>query len=62
MRVHDFSHVPKVLVIEEQFIIALALFDALKEIGLRPVGPVATVDEALSFLREDAPDAALLDI
>jgi CheY-like chemotaxis protein len=62
MLIERFSEPRKVLVIEDQFIIALALSDALEELGLQPVGPVRSVDEALQALDVGSPDAALLDI
>ena len=51
-----------VLVVEDQFLIADAMREAIEQLGGRVIGPVGTVDGALVLLRDDVPDAAVLDI
>lgn len=50
-----------VLVAEDELIIALDMCGKLEAMGHVPVGPVGTVDEALTLLEEQRPDFALLD-
>lgn len=51
----------RILLLEDEFIVALAAEDMLAELGVVVVGPAATVAEGLALA--DAPlDAAVLDI
>jgi two-component system, response regulator PdtaR len=52
-----------VLVVEDEFLIAMDLEAMLREHGWRVLGPAATVAEALSLLEDGkTPDVALLDV
>lgn len=51
----------RLLVVEDEPLIAGYLVDSLKEIGAEIVGPAGTVDEALHLIERDSLDAALLD-
>lgn len=52
-----------VLVVEDEFLIALDLEQLLRRHGWRVLGPAATVAAALRLLRQgDTPDVALLDV
>src|SRR3954447_17956669 len=51
-----------VLVVEDEFLIAMDLELLLRRHGWRLLGPAATVGEALRLLRSGTPDVALLDI
>ena len=51
-----------VLVVEDEFLIAMHLELVLQRHGWRVLGPAATVDEALRLLRGEKPDVALLDV
>jgi CheY-like chemotaxis protein len=52
-----------VLVVEDEFLIALDLEQLLRRHGWRVLGPAATVDQALRLLRDgETPDVALLDV
>lgn len=53
---------PKVLVVEDEFFIAMDLRKMLREGGYDVVGPVASVKEALAMLQNSHPDACVLDI
>lgn len=50
-----------VLIVEDEFFIAMELEAALKEGGFRVLGPAATVEDALCLLGDVRPDAAVLD-
>jgi two-component SAPR family response regulator len=52
----------KILLVEDEFLIALDLQILLYRLGCDVLGPVGSVAEALVLLRHDRPDAALLDI
>ena len=51
----------RILVVEDEFIVALAAQDMLADLGATVVGPAVTVAEGLALARE-ALDAAVLDI
>ena len=51
----------RVLVVEDEWLIADEVCHQLLKAGSRVVGPAPSVQEALSFIDEDEVDAALLD-
>ena len=51
-----------VLVVEDEFVIALDLADILEGLGFRVLGPVATGDAACRLALEGLPDLILMDI
>ncbi len=51
-----------VLVVEDEFFIALEIKTALTSAGNKVLGPASSVDHALELLRETKPDAAVLDV
>ncbi len=51
-----------VLLVEDNFIIALDLAGLVREAGAEPVGPVASVRDALAALERGGVEAAILDI
>lgn len=51
-----------VLVVEDEFLIAMDLMFLLEFHGWRVLGPAQSVKEALSLLRGDLPAVALLDV
>ena len=52
----------KVMVVEDETLVAMLVEDTLMDAGATVVGPVATVAEALAVLRTDRPDVAVLDL
>jgi CheY-like chemotaxis protein len=52
----------RILVIEDEFLIALDISGALEQAGLVPLGPVGTVAEALGAIAAGGIDGALLDV
>lgn len=52
----------KVLVVEDEFVIALDLAQQLKESGFVIIGPASNASKALSLIDLDLPDFALLDV
>ncbi|WP_250501405.1 response regulator [Caballeronia sp. GAWG1-5s-s] len=54
----------RILVVEDDYLVALALSPALEEAGAVVVGPVASVEEALALLAEgrEEVDVAVLDV
>lgn len=52
----------RVLVVEDEALIAMLVEDALIEAGADVLGPAATVEEALEYFSGAAPAAAVLDI
>ena len=52
----------RVLVVEDEYLVALAVEDVLTDVGCVVVGPFARVQEALAALKVEQVDAALLDV
>ncbi len=53
----------RVLVVEDESLVAMLLETILEDMGCTPVGPAATVDEGLRLATGEEPiDAALLDV
>ena len=53
----------RVLIVEDESLVAMLLETILEDMGCVPVGPAATVDEGLQLVGGDEPiDAALLDV
>jgi two-component system, response regulator PdtaR len=53
---------PMVMVVEDEFLIAMDLEFLLASNGWRVLGPAATVTNALALLESQTPDIALLDV
>lgn len=53
---------PRILVVEDEVLLALTLAEDLAEGGYAVVGPVGSVDMALKLISENGCDAAVLDI
>jgi DNA-binding response OmpR family regulator len=51
-----------VLVVEDEFLTALLVEEALAEVGIRVLGPAANLDQAVELAGADGVDAALLDV
>jgi CheY-like chemotaxis protein len=56
------SNPRKVLVVEDEALVAVLVEDALLDAGFDVIGPAATVEEALALLEAGAPDAVVLDL
>ncbi len=53
----------RILLVEDEALVAMLLETILEDMGCVPVGPIGTVDEALAVVADDALlDAALLDV
>ncbi|WP_233859954.1 response regulator [Paraburkholderia sp. HD33-4] len=53
----------KILVVEDDYLVALALADMLQAAGAEVIGPISEIEEALSFVEEGKDvDAAILDV
>ena len=53
---------PRVLIVEDQIILALHVADVLEDIGCEPIGPFSSVSAGLPVALHEPLDAALLDI
>ncbi len=59
----DFDlHGQRVLIVDDEALIALALRDAAEELGCTVIGPAHAAATALALIRQGAPDLAVLDI
>ena len=56
------SLTPRVLIMEDEFIIALDLSDITQDLGFLVEGPYATLAEGTRAIAEHRPDAAILDV
>lgn len=52
----------RVLVVEDEALVAMLVEDALLDAGASVIGPAATVAEALALLEQESPEAAVLDL
>jgi CheY-like chemotaxis protein len=53
----------RVLIVEDESLVAMLLETILEDMGCIPVGPASTVEEGLTMAEDEAPlDAALLDV
>ena len=53
----------RVLVVEDESLVAMLLETILEDMGCTPVGPAGTIDDGLALVADPAPlDAALLDV
>jgi CheY-like chemotaxis protein len=52
----------RILVVEDEALIALVVEDVLQSMGVVVVGPVATLEKALKLAGEETFDAAILDV
>jgi CheY-like chemotaxis protein len=53
---------PKILVVDDEPLIAMMIADWLAEQGLETMGPAHSVSQALALLEQGAADAAILDV
>ena len=53
---------PTVLVVEDEFIIALDLSETVKDLGYKLNGPYADKENAFVAIDRDMPDCAILDV
>jgi DNA-binding response OmpR family regulator len=53
---------PSILLVEDDALLAMDVEVVLQAAGYRVMGPAATTAEALSLLREETPDVAVLDL
>jgi PAS domain S-box-containing protein len=56
------SDKPRVLLVEDEALVAMMIQETLTEFGFEVIGPVATASEALASARNNRFDAAVLDI
>jgi len=56
------SGLPHILIVEDEFFVAMDLAEILEAEGYAVLGPVASVAQALELLRHETPDAAVLDV
>ncbi|PZW44915.1 response regulator receiver domain-containing protein [Humitalea rosea] len=52
----------RVLVVEDEALVAMLVEDALLDAGAEVLGPVRSVPEALALMAKQVPDAAVLDV
>ena len=56
-------HTPsRILIVEDELLIAMELEDVVRDLGCTPVGPAQTTAAALAMLANDEIDVAILDI
>jgi DNA-binding response OmpR family regulator len=52
----------RILVVEDEMMIAMFLEEALEALGCRVIGPVSKLSDAVRLARDEAMDAAVLDV
>lgn len=58
----DQHRLPVILVVEDEFMIAMDLRSLLQARGFAVIGPVASIEGALEMLSGTTPDACILDV
>ncbi|HEY6815378.1 MAG TPA: response regulator [Croceibacterium sp.] len=58
----DATERPKILVVEDEFIIALDLSETVKDLGYALEGPYADKEHAFIAIESELPDCAILDV
>jgi DNA-binding NarL/FixJ family response regulator len=53
---------PRILVVEDDYFVAIDLEGGLREAGLQVLGPVPTAEEALALAKAERPVLVLMDI
>lgn len=53
---------PRILIMEDEFIVALDLSDMTQDLGFEVEGPYATLAEGRRAIDQHRPDAAILDV
>src|SRR3954462_5869449 len=53
---------PRILVVEDDYFVALDLEGALRDAGMQVLGPVPTAEEALALAQAERPVLAVMDI
>jgi two-component system, response regulator PdtaR len=56
------SDAPRILIVEDEYLIAMELESLLTAAGYKVIGPATRVDAALSLLKAERPGAAILDV
>ncbi len=52
----------RILVVEDQYLIAMEIQDCLEKAGAKVIGPLGRLDRALSSAEREGLDAAILDV
>lgn len=52
----------RILVVEDEALVAMLIEDTLTDLGCEVVGPAASIGEALALVRDEAVDGATLDV
>jgi DNA-binding response OmpR family regulator len=53
---------PKILVVEDNYLLAVIVCDFLRECGVEPVGPAPGLEDGLAYARQEPLSGAILDI
>ena len=53
---------PRILLVEDDYFVAIDLEDGLRDAGMQVLGPVPTAEEALALARSGHPVLAVMDI
>lgn len=52
----------RILIVEDEFLIAIHVADIMADLGFEVVGPVGDIDQALAVINESQVDGAILDV
>ena len=56
------SKTPRILIVEDDALIAMALEELLREFGYEAMGPASTIEAAEAALAAETPDVGLFDL
>lgn len=52
----------RVLVVEDEALVAMMIADILEDLGFEVIGPAASVSRALALIESEGPEVAVLDV
>jgi DNA-binding response OmpR family regulator len=58
----DNAEPARILVVEDEFLVAIDVEDAVRRMGCQVLGPVASLEDALRLAEQEPIDGALLDV
>lgn len=61
-RGNEGTHAPRILIVEDEFIVSMEMEAALAEAGFAVVGVANTADQAVQYATRERPDLVIMDI
>jgi DNA-binding response OmpR family regulator len=56
------THPKRILIVEDEMMIAMLIEDMVRDLGYEPIGPAMTIEKALAMATAETLDGAILDV